>query len=61
MAKVVTISKDDTTESIRKKLSEWNEDSSKNRKSFDAKKFTGKINSFGDGLEYQRKLRDEWS
>ncbi len=29
-------------------------------KRFDASKFTGKIKSFGDGLDYQRKLRDEW-
>jgi hypothetical protein len=61
MAKVFTISKNDSPETIQKKLKEWNEEMMKNTKSFDAKKFTGKIKSFGDGLDYQKKLRDEWS
>jgi hypothetical protein len=29
-------------------------------KPFPAKKFAGKIKSFGDALAYQKKLRDEW-
>lgn len=27
---------------------------------FDAKKYTGKIQSFGDGMTFQKKLRNEW-
>lgn len=60
MATVITITKDDTKEIIKKKL-EASRDSSKFLKGFQAKKFTGKIKSFDDGLKFQRKLRNEWN
>lgn len=60
MATIITITKNDTNETIRKKLEALG-DTSKFLNSFNAKKFTGKINSFADGLEFQRKLRNEWN
>jgi cellobiose-specific phosphotransferase system component IIA len=34
----------------------------KNRKRFNAKKYLGSIkDAFGDAVEYQSKLRDEWA
>ena len=34
----------------------------KNRKRFNAKKYLGSIkDTFGDAVEYQSKLRDEWA
>jgi hypothetical protein len=60
MATIITITKNDTTDSIKKKL-EVVSDSSKFFNGFDAKKFTGKIKSFGNGLDFQRKLKDEWN
>ena len=59
MATIITITKDDTKDSIKKKL-EAIGDSSKFLSGFNAKKFTGKIKSFDDGLDFQRKLRNEW-
>jgi len=61
MAKIVTITKDDTKESIQQKIKDLANDTELNTVGFDAKKFTGKVKSFGDGLNYQRNLRDEWS
>ena len=61
MAKVLTISRNESADSIKKKIKKWNEEGTGNEKIFKAKKFTGKIKSFGDPLEYQRKLRNEWS
>lgn len=60
MATIITITKDDTKDSIKKKL-EAVGDSSKFLNGFNAKKFTGKIRSFGGGLDFQRRLRDEWN
>lgn len=60
MAIIITITKDDTSETIKKKLNAL-EDSTRFLNSFQAKKFTGKIKSFGDGIVFQRKLRDEWN
>ncbi|SFQ53976.1 hypothetical protein [Parafilimonas terrae] len=60
MATIITITKDDTKDSIKKKV-EAVGDSSKFINGLDAKKFTGKIKSFGDGLDFQRKLRNEWN
>lgn len=34
----------------------------KNKKRFDAKKYSGCLKGvFGDALEYQKKMRDEWA
>lgn len=30
------------------------------KEKFDAKKFTGKIASFGNAMDFQKKLRNEW-
>jgi len=60
MATIITITKSDTNETIKKKLEALG-DTSKFLNGFNAKKFTGKISSFADGLEFQRKLRDEWN
>lgn len=60
MAKIITITKDDTKESIEQKIKQLTNESQLTSIGFDAKKFTGKVKSFGDGLFYQRKLRDEW-
>jgi hypothetical protein len=60
MAKVLTITKDDSLESIEKKIKQWSEELRSVGKAFEAGKYTGKVKSFGDGLAYQRKLRDEW-
>ena len=60
MARVLTITKDETAESIRHKLKEWNDKMVQTNKGFPAQKFTGKIKSFGDGLAFQRKIRNEW-
>jgi hypothetical protein len=60
MAKVLTISKSDSVDSIKKKIIQWNQQLEFVAKSFDAAKFTGKIKSYGNGLDYQRRLRNEW-
>lgn len=60
MATIIVITKDDTEETIKKKLESLG-DSTKFLSGFNAKKFTGKIKSFDNGLQFQRKLRDEWN
>jgi len=62
MAKIVIITKEDSEESIQKKIRLLIEGSEFHpANGFNAKKFTGKVKSFDDGLSYQRKLRDEWN
>ena len=60
MATIIIITKSDTEETIKKKLGSL-DDSAKFLNGFNAKKFTGKIKSFENGLDFQRKLRDEWN
>ena len=60
MATILTITKEDTPETIQQKMQDWNKAESKNQKGFPARKYTGKIKLFGDGLAYQRKMRNEW-
>jgi hypothetical protein len=60
MATIITVNKGDTKETIHKKLQELNDKSINSTKKFPAKKFTGKVTSFGDGLDYQRAVRNEW-
>lgn len=60
MANVVTITEADTQASIQKKIKDLLAIREGEQKGFDAKKFIGKITSYGDGLPYQRKIRDEW-
>lgn len=60
MANVLTISGNDSSELIEKKIRDWNECVPPATKTFDAAKYTGKIKAYGDGLAYQRKLRHEW-
>lgn len=59
MATVLHITKKDTAESIRKKLFSW-KGKEVSKSGFQAKKYTGKIKSFGDALAFQRKLRNDW-
>lgn len=60
MAIIVEIKKTDTKKTIKEKLAALQESGDK-LKRFDASKFTGKIKSFGGGIEYQKKIRDEWN
>ncbi len=60
MANILTITKEDTKESIQQKLKQLEQQAETDTNGFDAKKFTGKVKSFGDALPYQRKLRNEW-
>jgi hypothetical protein len=59
MATIINITKQDTKKSIEQKLRDLTlkPDS---KKGFTASNFTGKVKSFGDGIEYQRRIRDEW-
>jgi len=59
MATVITITKADTKESIQQKIKDLVQ-TTDNKKGFSAANFTGKIKSFGDGVEYQRSVRNEW-
>ena len=59
MATIITITKQDTKESITKKISELTK-ATDISKGFSAGSFTGKIKSFGDGIAYQSAIRNEW-
>ena len=59
MAIIIKIFKSDTKEMIEEKLKQLGKPE-KIQKGFDAKKFTGKIKSFDDGLTFQNNLRNEW-
>lgn len=59
MATVVTIEKGENQLAIQKKL-ETLKKMAKSQKGFPATKFSGKIKSYGDGLDYQSKIRNEW-
>ncbi len=55
---VITINKDTKPDEIDAGLKKL----SKSRKSGGMAKYYGKLKgAFGDGLEYQKKIRDEWS
>jgi len=54
---VVVIKKGDSIEKINKLLAKLQ---AKAKKGLDAKKFSGTLSSKIDGLEFQKKLRDEW-
>jgi DnaJ-domain-containing protein 1 len=60
----VIIRASDTAEQLEKKMARAMKAHRKQllSKAFDPLKFLGKLKDvYGDGLEYQRKLRDEWS
>ena len=59
MAVIIKILKSDTKEIIEEKLKQLG-NPEKIQKGFDAKKFTGRIKSFIDGLTFQNTLRNEW-
>ena len=59
MATIINITKQDTKESIEQKLKDLTQ-MPDSKKGFSASNFTGKVKSFGNGIEYQRKIRDEW-
>lgn len=59
----VTIKKTDTIEEMNRKIEKVMRSGSKakSKKTWDPYKYLGKIkNVYGDGLEYQKKMRDEW-
>ena len=59
----VTIKKTDTIEEMNRKIEKVMRSGSKTKakKTWDPYKYLGKIkNVYGDGLEYQKKMRDEW-
>jgi hypothetical protein len=59
MATIITITQQDTDKSIQQKLQELKQ-KVEAKKGFPAADFTGKVTSFGHGLEYQKVLRNEW-
>ncbi len=62
-AMTVTIKKTDTIEQMNRKIEKVMRAGSKTKakKTWDIDKYFGKIKGvYGDGLEYQKKMRDEW-
>ncbi len=56
----VYIKKTDTVEQMNRKIARVMR-AGKKKKGFPAHKFLGKLKGvYGDGLEYQKKMRDEW-
>ena len=55
----VTIKKSQSTKQIDKKLKDLSK--KKQQKGLDANAWFGKINFGVDGLDYQKKIRDEWA
>jgi len=59
----VTIKKTDSIEEMNRKIEKVMRAGSKTKakKTWDINKYFGKIKGvYGDGLEYQKKMRDEW-
>ena len=58
----IVIKQTDTKELIETKLARFYASRDKRKiKGFDAAKYAGKLKGvFGDGLKYQKRLRDEW-
>lgn len=59
MATVVTIRKGEKLKDIQRKIESLTK-SAVSKKGFPAAKFSGKIKSFGNALDYQRNMRNEW-
>jgi hypothetical protein len=59
MAMVLLIDKKDKKKVIKEKVSEFI-NKTETKKGFPASKFTGKLTCFGDGLTYQKSIRNEW-
>jgi len=59
MATILIIEKDEKKKVIKEKVVAFI-NQTEPKKGFPASKFVGKIKSFGDGLAYQKALRDEW-
>ncbi len=61
----VTIKKSDSPEAIQRKIRKVSlaaQKKAKTKRKFDPFEFLGKLKGvFGDGLTYQKKVRDEWS
>ncbi len=58
MATVIYMEKNIPEKEAKKKVEGLVNTSS--AKKFPASKFTGKMKSFGDGMAYQKAVRDEW-
>jgi len=54
----LTIHKKDSDKTIREKIRQATE--RKKKKKIDIDHYFGKVNFGVDGLEYQKKIRDEW-
>lgn len=54
----LTIHKKDSEKTIREKIRQATE--RKKKKKIDIDHYFGKVNFGVDGLEYQKKIRDEW-
>lgn len=54
----VTIHKNDSMKTIREAIQKMTK--RKKRKTIQLDRFFGKINFGSDGLDYQKKIRDEW-
>ncbi len=59
MATVLILDKKDKKKVIKEKVAAFI-NQTEPKKGFPASKFTGKITCFGDGLAYQKSMRDEW-
>jgi hypothetical protein len=59
MGLIVRISAKDKPETVRKELDRLSSNKVKHRKSF-ASYYGALPNTYGDGLAYQKKQRDEW-
>ena len=60
MAVILEITKQLSKKKLLQKVAELNSHAPAGIKKLDAKKFTGRVKSFGDGVLYQKKMRDEW-
>ncbi|MFA5670070.1 MAG: hypothetical protein WC967_12550 [Balneolaceae bacterium] len=54
----LTIQKKDTAKAIREKIKKAADE--KKRKTINLDRYFGKVNFGTDGLEYQKKIRNEW-
>ena len=59
MATILVLDKKDKKKVIKEKVAKFI-NKTEPTKGFPASKFTGKITCFGDGLAYQKSIRNEW-
>jgi hypothetical protein len=59
MATVLLLDKMDKKKVIKEKVANFIKQTEP-KKGFPASKYTGKITSFGDGIAYQKAIRNDW-